>query len=359
MRPDAWSSVWHLSRARGAPRVQRAALGAGTISVRAIATIIDLGVSAGVPRGILVSAADASEKDLRDPDARLPVAAGIAVWEAITRRIPDPGFGVEAGAALRLRQLGLLGYVACFSATLREALRRIQRYGRLVTEEVEFSIRESRPQGTFAVSRTLLGSEQPLSQDYVLAGALQVSRELTAVEILPLEVNFTHRQPSSTIAYRQYFRCPLRFGTPTAGVTFRASDLSLPIVRADETLAGYLSDYADVKLASLVAGSTMRHTVRAAIWSGLGDGKPSLERVATALRISPRTLQRRLSAEGTSLHRELEAIRQTMAAALLRDRSYSIADVAFLLGYSEPSAFFRSFKRWTGTTPRQFRTTEP
>ena len=331
---------------------------AGTVSVRAVATIIDVGVAAGIPRDTLMRAADATDKDLRDPDARLPVAAIIAVWEAIARRTRDPGFGVSAGASLRVRQLGLLGYVACFSATLLGALRRIQRYDRLVTEEVEISLRESRPRGTLAIRRIAPGSPQPLSQDYVLAAALQISRELTGIDIVPVEVSFTYRRPTSAVAHLRHFRCPLRFATPTAAMIFRRSDLSLPIVRADETLAGYLSKYAEVMLASLVRGSTMRHTVRAAIWSVLADGKPSLERVAAVLRIPPRTMQRRLSAEGTSLHREIEEIRKTMATALLRERSHSIADIAFLLGFSEPSAFFRSFRRWTGTTPRQFRTAE-
>jgi AraC-like DNA-binding protein len=92
-----------------------------------------------------------------------------------------------------------------------------------------------------------------------------------------------------------------------------------------------------------------------AVWSLLGDGPPTLKHVAAALRMPARTLQRRLAAEGTSLLREIEEIRKTMAIAVLRDHSMAIADVAFLLGYSEPSTFFRSFKRWTGSTPRQFR----
>jgi AraC-like DNA-binding protein len=194
-----------------------------------------------------------------------------------------------------------------------------------------------------------------LAEDYRLAALLQASRELTGVDVVPAEVSFTHSRPSTTIAHHRFFRCSLRFAAPTASVVFRASDLDLPVARADETLAGYLSKYAETVLASLARGDTMRHAVRGAIWSLLGDGAPSLRRVAGALHVAPRTLQRRLAAEDTSLHREIDEIRKTMAIATLRDRSIPVADVAFLLGYTDPSTFFRSFKRWTGTTPRQFR----
>lgn len=344
----------HAAKPR-ASRNARAVLNAGTVSVRAVVTVIDVGVAAGISRTVLLKAADATDEDLRNPDGRLPVAAVIALWKALASHIADPGFGVTAGAALRVRQLGLLGYVACFSPTLRDALRRVARYGRLVTEEIEFTLCESKPEGTLAVKRLAPGDDQSLSQDYVVAAALQVSRELTGVEIVPIDVQFTYRQPSSTMAHRSHFRCPLRFGQAGTAITFRVRDLGLPVVRADATLAGYLSEYADTVLASLTRGESVRHSVRAAIWSVLADGKPSLDRVARALRLSPRTLQRRLAEKGTSLHRETDEIRKTMAMALVRERAYSIDDVAFLLGYSEPSAFFRSFRRWTGTTPRQFR----
>ena len=340
-------------------RVARnSSLNVGTVSVRAVAIVIDIGIAGGVRRKVLLKAADATDEDLRNPDARLPVAAVVALWQAIAQHVANPGFGVAGGARLRVRQLGLVGYVACFSPTLREALQRLARYGRLVTEEVEFSLHESRPEGTLAVRRVAPGAGQSLSQDYALAAALQMARELTGVEIVPSGASFTHPQPSSTVAHRRHFRCPLRFGERIAAITFRARDLQLPSVRADETLAGYLSAYAEIVLASLIRGETIRHAVRAAIWSMLADGKPSLDRVAGALRISPRTLQRRLAEDGTSLHGEIEEIRKSMAMAMLRDHSYCVQDVAFLLGYSEPSAFYRSFKRWTGTTPVRFRAAE-
>jgi AraC-like DNA-binding protein len=349
----------HLSRARsterGASRARAGPAGAGTVAVRVVGHLIDVGVAAGIRRDILTAAADVTDEDLRDLDARVPLASEIALWQTLASQTPDPEFGVRAGGALRLRMTGLVGYVARFSGTLRDALRRVQRYGRIFTEAVEFRLQEGRPEVALANAHPALGPGRALAETYRLAAVLSASRELTGVDIDPTEVTFTHSEPPSTTAHRQYFRCPLRFDAHLATVVFRTSDLDLSVVGADETLAGYLSRYAEQVLASLLRGETMRHRVRAAVWSLLGDGPPSLKHVAAALDMPARTLQRRLSAEGTSLHREIDEIRKTMATAVLRDHSMAIVDVAFLLGYSEPSTFFRSFKRWTGSTPRQFR----
>ncbi len=285
----------------------------------------------------------------------MTLAAEIALWQTLAKHTSDPEFGVRAGAAWRLRTMGLVGYVAQFSGTLRGALHRVERYGRLFTEAVEFTLPLRRLEVALVRSHPALGPGQVLAESYRLAALLQASRELTGIDIVPAEVGFTYAQPSSVAAHQQHFRGPLRFGTEPARVVFRASDLDLPIAGADETLAGYLSTYAEHVLATLVRGQAMQHKVRAAIWSLLGDGAPSLEHVAETVHLPPRTLQRRLAAEDTSLHREIDRIRKTMALAVLRDRSISIDDVAFLLGYAEPSTFFRSFKRWTGTTPRRFR----
>ena len=302
-----------------------------------------------------MEAAGVKEDDLLDPDTHLPLTAEIALWQALSSHISDPGFGVQAGAALRIREVGLLGYVACFSATLRDALCRVQRYGRVFTEAVEFELQEGRCQVSLAVSHPALGPGHWLAQDYRLAAVLEVSREMTGIDIVPTEVNVTYPGPSNTLAHRQYFRCFIHFNAPTASIAFRPSDLDRPLARADETLAGYLTRHAEQVLASLVHGQTMRHAVCTAVWSLLADGTPSLTKVAGVLRMPSRTLQRRLAAEGTSFHQEIEEIRKTMALAVLRDRAISIEEVAILLGYAEPSTFFRSFKRWTGTTPRRFR----
>jgi len=334
---------------------RRAAVTARTVAVRAVRHIIDVGLDAGIRRDVLTAAAHVSDEDLRDPDARVPLAAEVALWQTLAAHISDPEFGVRAGAAHPLHTMGLLGYVARFSATLEGALRRVQRYGRLFTEAVEFHLQADSAEVTLAKAHPNLGPGQPLAESYRLAALLQACRDLTGVDIVPVEVTFTHVQPPSTTAHSRQFRCPLRFGARTAAVIFRTPDLDLPVVGADETLAGYLTKYAEQVLASLVRGETMRHRVRAAVWSLLGEGPPSLAKVAGALRMPSRTLQRRLASEGTSLHQEIEEIRKAMAIATLRDPSIAVDEVAFLLGYAEPSTFFRSFKRWTGTTPRHYR----
>ena len=326
-----------------------------TVGARAIAQLLRIGTEAGVSESFLAQAAQVDPKSLADPDARVPLAAEIAIWQALAARISDPGFGVRAGASYRVRDAGLAGYLFCFSRSLRDALHRLERFGSILTEAVKFTIEDGDPLVGRTTCEPSLGAGQPYAQDYRLAAVLSVCREVTRADITPDHVTFNYPRPSSTLAHRDYFRCPMTFDAPTTSVAFRMSDLALPSVKGDETLVGYLSDHAEQVLATLLRQIDIRDDTRAAIWALLGDGPPSLARVAAFLELAPRTLQRQLASEGTSLQREIEHIRHTMALAVARDRTVPIAEIAYLLGYSEPSAFFRAFKRWTGTTPGRFR----
>ena len=307
-------------------------------------------------RQALMEAAGLRPSELADPDSRARFSTLVAIWQLIAQRISDPGFGIRTGASVKVRESGLLGYVMCYSATLEAALRRFVRYSRIVTDAVEFTLEPPRRRHVaVAQSRAALGVGLPFAVDQALAGLLSLCRQITGVDIMPFEVTFSYGQPASTLAHRRFFRCPLRFGQPESKVVFHERDLSLPVPRSDETLAGYLSDYADNVLRSLVTGTSTRERVRAAIWGALSEGQPTLRRIASAVQLPPRTLQRRLAEEGSSLQREVEEIRKAMATAMLREGTTPIDQVAFLLGYAEPSTLFRAFSRWTGMTPHQYR----
>jgi AraC-like DNA-binding protein len=330
-----------------------------TLLARVVARMVNAAAAAGLDRDALVDAAGLRGLDLANGDARVSISAQVALWQLMARGVSDPGFGVRMGASVKPREAGLLGYVMAHSATLEAALTRFVRYSRVLNEGVECSIDRPSPQHV-AITQTYseLGIGLPFAVDYRLAALLSVCRQITGAPIVPVEVDFSYEIRARTSEHARFFQCPLHFGRPTSRILFSHRDMRLPMRQGDETLAEYLSEYAEQVLRSMVTGSTVVERVRSAIWNSLSEGRPTLPRIAAAVQMPPRTLQRRLANESTSLQQEVEAIRKSMAMAMLRERTVSIDEIAFLLGYPEPSTFYRSFRRWAGTTPQQYRSAQ-
>ena len=138
----------------------------------------------------------------------------------------------------------------------------------------------------------------------------------------------------------------------SASLTFSASQLSLPTITPDETLVGYLDELAEIAVAPLDENKdNMSTAVRRTLWSLLPSGRPSVWQTAREMGISVRTLQRRLGDEGNSFSAVLDNLRRDVSEELLGEGGRSVADIAFLLGYSEPSAFHRAYRRWQKSHP--------
>ncbi len=319
--------------------------------------MIDLAVAEGMNRQALVEAAGLTGVDLTDREARVPIAVQVALWQLIAKGLPDPTFGLRAGASFKVREAGLLGYVVAYSGTLEVALERLARYSWVLNDAVHVTLQRQNHAVAIAEKHPETGVGLRLAVDYRLAALVSVARQITGAEIVPLEVDFIYARRGDTLAHQRFFGGTLRFDQPISRVVFGERDLELPVRHGDETLAEYLTERAEQVLRSLTTGTATRERVRSEIWNVLSEGTPTLSRIASALEMPPRTLQRRLADEGTTLQKEVEEIRRTMAMALLRDPSNSTDEVAFLLGYSEPSTLFRSFRRWTGMTPYQYRET--
>ena len=328
---------------------------AGTVSVRFLDIILSRAEREGLDRRIVASGAALDDIDFSRPDDRVTVARDAALWHFLARFRPDSSLGVRIGAGAVPRDYGLAGYAMAFSATLGDAIARLVKYHHLISQAI--LLRLSQRPDAFVVTEgdIATGVDIPIAIDYALAALLSVCRALTGVSITPVEVTFTYPRPASTLEHRRWFACPLHFGAQRSSIALRRRDCALLVPQGDETLAGYLSDYAEQMLRTLTRGSSVTERARAAIWAQLSSSKPSVSTVAKALDVAPRTLQRRLAQEGTSVHGQVEHLRKSMATAILRDPSRSIDDVAFLLGYTEPSSFYRSFKRWTGQTPQEYR----
>src|SRR4051812_25641680 len=285
-----------------------------TVLARVVKRMVDHAVTEGLDRDALIEASGLGGIDLSDGDARVPVSAQVALWRLLAKGISDPGFGVRMGASFEVREAGLLGYLMVYSASLGEALDRLVRYSHVLNDAVQVDLDRPKPgQVAIVQSHPELGIGLPLAVDYRLSAVLSVCRQITGVDIVPAEVCFAYPQRTSTIEHAQFFRCPLRFDQPDSRIVLAHRDLQLAIRHGDEVLAEYLSEHAERTLQRLVhhashAESSITERVRSAVWNTLSDGRPTLQRIASVLDVPPRTLQRRLAEEGTSLVQEIEEI---------------------------------------------------
>jgi AraC-like DNA-binding protein len=240
------------------------------------------------------------------------------------------------------------------SNTLGHSIARFVRYERIMEDTTFLSLEkvEGRVHLTIEEPVPLAGLRQPIECD--LASVVACLREITGVSSLPAEVRLPYPQPKEIHLYREALGKKLAFDQRRATIVFESEHLELPVTARDDTLCHYLDEHAAVILQHL-STSTLVERVQRVLWNQLSEGRPSLHSVASALGVSARTLQRRLREEEVSFAELLDTFRERMAGMLLARRDLAIYEVAFLLGYSDPSTFFRAFRRWKGVSPRQFR----
>jgi AraC-like DNA-binding protein len=326
-----------------------------TYLVRVVRLLLDDAVRAGANREALVAGLGLDEKLLEQPDARLPLTKVAAIVREIFGAAPGPSFGLHAGAARKAKDAGLIGYAMLHSATLRGALGRLVRYGRIMGDHNRIELDEAGSTATitFAGHPVLEAIHEytELTVAWLVAGM----REITATELVPREVRFPYPERPHGAELRAFLRCPIEFEAPRTAIILKRDDLDRRVVTSDPTLVGYLDKLAEEAVASLGDVGSATGRLRQVLWSTLSDGAPTLAAAAAAMAVSPRTLQRRLSDEGTTFAEALSTLRQELAVRLLEDRSLAMYEVGFLLGYADPTAFHRAFRRWRGLSPRRFR----
>jgi AraC-like DNA-binding protein len=317
--------------------------------------ILERAPDLGLDREKLLARSGLTHQELSDPDGRVPLSKISGLWQAAVEQDPDPSFGLHLGESVDIREIGLVGYVLLHSRTAREALQRLVRYSRVIQEALKIRFEEDSAVGQLSFARVPLMDRIHHPADARLAVSMTLTRKLTGADVVPVEVGFPYPRPDDTSVHRRIFRAPLKFDCPDAHITLAKVDLDRSIVAADETLVTYLDRLAEEFLESLSRVGTFSEKVRRAVWTDLSDGHPNLEGAATRIGVSPRSLQRRLKEEGTTFAEILDDLRHRMAMYLLRDQHLAVYEVAFLLGYSEPSTFFRAFRRWESKSPREYR----
>ena len=324
-----------------------AAVGEGVSRERLDAALADHLTSADVTRPNLTPLPD----DQHPMDRRLPETAHLATWDAVMRLRDDPGLPIRFGASLSPDAYDVLGLACKTAATVDEALERLARYLHLWTNTVRCEITRDRRGARVALHRDgPRDLARRSANESAVAEMTHALRSIAADAIGPERAHFAHDAPSSLDEHRRFFGCPLQFGSTFDGIQLSPRALATPLALADAGLSRYLLDRLEAAAATEPTCPSLQHSLRRAIGDMLPEGRPTAARVAKHLGISPRTLRRRLAAESLTLVAVIADIRRELADELLA-AGKPIAEVAYLVGYSEPSAFHRAYKSWTGRTP--------
>ena len=292
------------------------------------------------------------------PEVEIPLERFHLLADALAARLDDPFMGLNLSRAIPPAAFGVVELSARSAPSFRAATQRLVRYIGLLNDFEHFSLEEDG--GEARIDHRIPGVPLALGRhgnEQLLALMTRVIREiLQRPDWAPTQVTFAHPAPVETGPLAAFFgTSALAFSRGHDALHFPAAALELPVSTANATLLHVLDAQAHRELGSTTAAGDELGRVREAIRRELQDGAPELSRVASALKMSGRTLQRRLGEHALSFSQVVDETRCDLARDHLASSNLALGEVAFLLGYSDLAAFIRAFKRWTGLTPKAFR----
>jgi AraC-like DNA-binding protein len=313
------------------------------------ALLRDLGVR---PADVLRRAGLADDL-LQRPSVRLSPEEYYSFWDSIEAETKDALLPIRLCRSIRSESFSPPLFAALCSPNLLIATQRISKYKALIGP-----LRLNLTEGQGLMTLELIWLDAPLTPptSLVLTELLFVvslARMGTREPIRPLEVTTT-RLPTPTAPYEDFLNAPLTRGHQHR-LTFSTSDATRPFLTSNESLWATFEPMLRQRLADLDTSVTTSDRVRAALLEGLPSGLVRVEDIAEKLTLSPRTLQRRIEAEGTSYQRLLRETREAVARHYLESTQLPPSEISFLLGFNEPNSFYRAYRAWTGATPNSAR----
>jgi len=292
---------------------------------------------------------------LEDPDLRIPASAHYRLWELAERLTRDPGVGLHAGQVIDPERMGLVGHVFFNCDTLGEAVIQYVRLYRLINESVTLHFEQTPSQAILSWQPDNPAYYSRLDMDRTLAAAICRTRHFIHKGITADWVEISHPEPPYAKEYQKLFGGPVVFGCGITRIAFASEHLDHPIPHRNPYVYSAVLKQVNTVLARLQTRRSFSRKVRRLISRQMATDKIDADTLARQCHMSRQTLYRRLKKEGLSFQDLVEQVRRDKALRYVADDQYALGEIAFLLGFSELSAFSRAFKRWTGVAPAQFR----
>jgi AraC-like DNA-binding protein len=277
-----------------------------------------------------------------------------AFWRAVEALAGTPDIGLQLGSEAQPHQLDVAALAALHSPNLGEALSKIARYKRLcLPEEVRIDVEGGEARIGFHWG--LAEERLPMMLvDATFAHVLALAHQGSGKPLTPLRVELARRH-SNEAMLKRHFGCEISFDAPLDILVLDEAALARPFLTRNADLYEVLLPGLEAALRERVGSATVADDVKSVLRRSLRGERPSVEKVAEAMRMSPRTLQRRLAAQETSYQKLLDDVRDTMARRLLLNTDLNAGEIAFLLGFDELNSFTRAFHGWRGATPVRWR----
>lgn len=330
---------------------------------------LDFAAARGADRRTLIERSGIRPDDLEEQDNRVPLSKYVALMKAGVELLDEPALALLFGESSRLQDISIVGLIGEAAETTEEARRHINRYARLMLDEDDGKVSDHlelvRDGGEVWLKYTSrVYTDNPLLTESAFARNICGAREHfgathdSAKWPYPKAIHFTHAEPAHRAEYDRVFGVPLVFGSHMNALLMDEEFLSFRLPRANRYVFGVLSAHAEALLKSLENAKTTRGRVEGLLMPILHTGEASMDVIARKLGFSRQTLFRRLKAEGVTFEKVLDELRHRLALYYLGGKKVSINETAYLVGFSDPAAFSRAFKRWTGSSPRVMRTSK-
>jgi AraC-like DNA-binding protein len=290
-----------------------------------------------------------------EPDERLHAETAHQLLEGVLSLGVGPDIGLLAAREWSAGDGGALDYAVTSAGTVRDAVEAAVRYMRLVNDAVTLTLSVS---GTQAIVRVdnHLPMTRPL-MDFQAGSLFRLFRCVwTSGARAGLRVMLAYPKPADLTEYAATFEgAELEFDSPFQGFSFDAKTLDTRLTSGDFRLHDTIRLYAEQMLRELPRSRSLTGWIESAIAAELPRGAPTVTRIASRLRMSTRTLERRLEREGTTFSDLLEDLRRRLALRYVANPAIPLGEIAFLLGFSHTTGFHRAFKRWSNETPLAYR----
>lgn len=329
----------------------------GRVAIAYAQPLLDIVSERGISLSALAHAAGLAENALSPLPESLAAEDYIRLLDAGAALSHDPHFGLHVGERVKLGTYNVYGLILLSCRDFGQAFQQTMRYEGLAHDLGRSALKIERDIAEYQWHSNFPHASRHLAES-VFAGIRVFGNWLAGLPLPPAPVCFAHPAPADCSEHLRIFGNDVSFSTPMHCARFDAALLSWPVPNADVGLYPVLQQHAEQLLKEKFraeADGGIVALVRAAITKNLAQDQVRLPLIAQELALSQRTLQRKLTEDGTSFQQVLDQTRHELAKDYLRQRQLGLADIAFLLGYREQSAFNHAFKEWSGTSPGSYR----